>query len=115
MLAQIYILTIFITFVIIWLKHFYLVHFRLNSYMKMHFNDEWSKMKEDPGWYRPSWATLYYGKGVYEFIWGKDRPFNDENIEFIVRKIKRIIWELPAFIVIVMGMTILLISLGILK
>jgi hypothetical protein len=83
--------------------------------MKLHFNDEWSKMKENTGWYRPNWATLYYGKAVYEFIWGKDRLFNDENIDSILRKIKRIIWELPAFFIVVVGMTILLISLGILK
>jgi hypothetical protein len=72
-------------------------------------------MKEDTAWYRPSWATLYYGKAVYEFIWGEKTILNDENIDSIKRKIKRIIWELPIFFVAVVTITIVFISLGLLK
>ena len=83
--------------------------------MKINFKDEWLRMKEDTGWYRPSWATLYYSKAVYEFIWGKALTINDENIDSIKLKIKRIVWELPILFISVMIITLLSVSLGWLK
>lgn len=112
MIAQIYILIVVLFFIFIWLKHFYLVHFKLNSYMNLNFKNEWDKMKENTGWYRPSWATLYFSKAIHEFIWKTDTNFNDKNISLIKHKIKKIIWELPVFFISVVIVTVFVISLG---
>ncbi len=75
----------------------------------------WEKMKNDTGWYRPTWATLYYSKAVYDFIWRSDEDLNDPLVRHLRRKIRRFIWELSIFFVGVLLTTILLINIGLFK
>ena len=97
-----------------WARHFYLVHIKLNSYMKINYKNEWEKMKDDTGWYRPKWATIYYSRAVYKFIWKSDENFNDVKINILKRKIRRFVWELPLYLLVVAIITILLIRLEVL-
>jgi len=69
--------------------------------MTINYKNEWDKMKEDTGWYRPKWATFYYSKAVYDFIWRSEESFNDDQIKFLKQKIRRFIWELPLYLILV--------------
>ncbi len=71
----------------------------MNKYMLEKYPAQWSDMKSDTGWYRPTWATLYYTNAVYDFIWRSEEYFADENVLSLKRKIKRFIWELPLFFI----------------
>ena len=82
--------------------------------MRINYKNEWEKMKEDTGWYRPKWATIYYSKAVHDFIWRSDESFNDEQIKLLKQKIRRFIWELPLYLVSVVIITLLFIWLGVL-
>lgn len=54
-------------------------------------------MKRNSGWYRPSWANLYYSKAVYEFLWKTDECFHDATICILKRKIRNVMRELLIF------------------
>jgi hypothetical protein len=69
--------------------------------MMSHFKNFWEELKEDSRWYRPSWANLYHSKAVHDFIWRSDEDFGDANIRILKQKIKRIIWEFVAYILII--------------
>jgi len=112
MIAQLYILLIVLIFIYIWAKHFYLVHVILNNYMKTKYGNEWDNMKNDTSWYRPPWATLYFSKSIYDFIWKSDFDFKDKNLMILKKRIKRIGLELPIFFIFVFFSTILFIHLG---
>lgn len=114
MFAQLYIIIIAALFLTIWIRHYYLIHFVLDNYMSANYPKIWSNMKEDTGWYRPSWATIYYTKAIYRFIWKSDDYFGDKNLKLLKPKIKKIVWELPLYFVSVIIITFILIYLRIL-
>ena len=111
----IYIWFVGIAFIIIWARHVYLVHYKLNKYMTQNHGNIWETMKHDTGWYRPNWATLYYSKAVYDFIWKSSETYGDDYLTVLKKEIKRFIWELPLYFVAVILITYLLILMGILK
>ena len=82
--------------------------------MLSYHESEWKKMKTDTGWYRPNWATLYYSKAVYDFIWRSNENFGDESIATQKRIIKRFVWELIFYFIIVVVLTLSCILTGIL-
>jgi len=98
-IANSYIMLIAISYIFLWGRHYWLVHKILNNYMELNYRNEWNKSKEDTGWSRPNWATLYYSKAVYDFVWRSDEIFNDDQINILKQKIKRFIWEFPIFFV----------------
>lgn len=109
MFGQVYILVVAAMFLTIWMKHYWLIRFVLNKHMSNCHKLVWQKMKDDTGWYRPNWATLYFSKAVYDFIWRSEESFGDANIPVLRRRIKRIIWELPLFFGAIPLLTVLLI------
>jgi hypothetical protein len=48
--------------------------------MSEKYSSEWADMKQDTGWYRPTWATFYYTKSIYNFIWKSEENYNDNNL-----------------------------------
>ena len=114
-IAPIYIFVVTIAFVFLWVRHFYLIHFKLNRYMLKHHEFEWKKMKEDTSLSRLPWMNLYYTKAVSNFIWRSDEGYGDENIHLQRLRIRRFSWELPLYFVLVIGVTVLFIWSGILK
>jgi len=60
----------------------------MNKYMLEKYPTQWNDMKSDTGWHRPTWATLYYTKSVYDFIWRSEEYFADENILSLKKKLK---------------------------
>ena len=114
MFGHIYLILVGFWFVYIWINHYYLIHFKMNNYMLKKYPTYWNKMKSDTSWYRPTWATLYYTKAIYDFIWRSEEYFADNNIFFLKRKIKRIIWELPLFFIVVIFCSICLVWFGLL-
>ena len=84
-------------FVFLWIRHFYLVHIKLNKYMNKYHFSKWSVMKNDTGWYRPVWASFYFSKGIYGFVWKSEEDFNDVNIVKLRKSIKLFVWELVLF------------------
>ena len=115
MFSQIYMSFITASFIALCLRHYYLIHIKLDRYMHSNHRIKWEKMKKDTGWYRPSWATLYYSKAVYDFIWHSDESFGDQTVVFQKRVIRRVILELASFFVIVIVLTLSLILSGILR
>jgi hypothetical protein len=99
MVGYIYLVVIASIFIFIWIRHYYLIHFKMNSYMSAKYSTQWNEMKRDTGWYRPAWATLYYTKAIYDFIWRSEESYDDDNIISLRKEIKRFIWELPLFFV----------------
>ncbi len=69
-------------------------------------------MKEDTGWYAPTWANLYFTKAVYDFIWKAHETFGDEEVTRLRHRIRSIIWELLLFLISVPVVTFLLILAG---
>lgn len=59
-IAQLFMFCAGLGLVVLWARHIYLVHFKFNDYMMSNYKIEWEKMKNDTGWYTPSWATLCY-------------------------------------------------------
>jgi len=84
----------------------------MNNYMSEKYPNQWNIMKRDTGWYRPTWATLYYTKAIYDFIWRSDEYFADKEILSLKRQIKRFVWELPLFFVVVISLSFLLVWIG---
>jgi len=107
----IYVFVVFSVFVFIWFKHSWLIHVSLNNHMKTYHNNTWQKMKDDTGWYRPTWATLYFSKAVYDFIWRSEESFGDTSIPVLRKRIKKVIWELPLFFIATTLLTIMLIMI----
>ncbi len=87
------------SFIYLWGRHYWLVHTVLNNYMELKHKTKWDKMKEDTGWLRPKWATLYFSQAVFEYIWKSDNNFSDQELNLLKKKIKRFIWELPIYFV----------------
>lgn len=108
-LVHVYVGIVLMSFMFIWARHFYLIHIKLNRYMLLRHPSEWKAMKENLGWYRPQWATLYYSKAVYDFIWRSGEDFGDENVSRLKRMIKAFIRELPIYFLSVTFITLLLI------
>lgn len=114
-MAGLYIGSVLTVFVLIWIRHYHLIVFRFGRYMSDRHPAVWKAMIEDAGWYRPQWATLYYSKAVYDFIWRSEEDFGEKDIAELKKKIRAIIWELPLYFVAVAVITSLLIWSGILQ
>lgn len=112
MFGHIFLVLIASLYVFIWFRHYYLIHCKMNKYMLEKYPSQWNDMKHDKGWYRPTWATLYYTKAVYDFIWRSEEYFADENVFLLKKKIKRFIWELPLFFVGAIFLSFFLVWLG---
>lgn len=106
--GQIYIVVVMLSFISIWARHYWLIR-SLGAYMVEFHKSNWQKMMENTSWLRPTWATLYYSKAVYDFIWKSADTLGDDNIDIFRKKIKRIMWELSLFFFIVTIVSALLI------
>ncbi|MBA3011590.1 MAG: hypothetical protein FP812_15345 [Desulfobacula sp.] len=114
-IAPFFIIAVGVAFVFLWARHYYLVHFKLNRYMLKHHEFEWKKMKQDTSWGRAPWMNFYYTKKVYNFIWRSTENYGDKNIHLQKLVIRRFLWELPLYFVVVIGVAALFIGSGILK
>jgi hypothetical protein len=120
MAAYIYLFAVAISFVAIWVRHFYLVY-KLNIFMLEHHESEWKTTKEEhPNWFGiESWPSsvmfTFYSRAAYNFIWRSEESFGDQAILRQRRKIRRFIWELPLYFVMLIAATLFLILTGILK
>lgn len=74
-----YLLVVLASFVLLWGRHAYLIHIRLNKYMMRHHRESWEKMKEDTSLYRLPWMNFYYTKAVYDFIWNSEEDYGDAS------------------------------------
>jgi hypothetical protein len=89
--------------------------------MLEHHESEWKAIKEEhPNWFRiEPWPSslmfTFYSRAVYKFIWRSEESFGDQVILRQRRKIRRIIWELPLYFVVLIAATLSLILTGILK
>jgi hypothetical protein len=120
MAAYIYLFALAISFVVIWVRHFYLVY-KLNIFMLEHHGSEWKTIKEEhPNWFGiEPWPSsvmfTFYSRAAYKFIWRSEESFGDQAILRLRRKIRRFIWELPLYFVVLIASTLFLILTGILK
>lgn len=114
MIATVYIILMALVFALIFFRHCYLVRVKLFGLIKAKHGDEWKNFISDTGWYSPSWTSLYGTKAFHDFIWKSNVDYGDDDINILRKKIKSIIWQLPAFILIVIFLTISLIILGVL-
>jgi len=103
-ISAVFILLPFIILTGAFIKHFYIFNRMFSPYMDKHHAEEWARMKDDTGWFRPQYASFYHSKAIYDFIWNSSETFGDNNIGAYRKKMKTIAWEIP--VAFVMGMLI---------
>lgn len=87
--------------------------------MFAHHKAEWININKQEDWLgmESLFASKFTpnSKAIYKFVWCSNEYFGDNNISIQRLRIRRIIWELPLFFVIIISMTLLLIITGILR
>jgi len=82
--------------------------------MMRHHRDSWEKMKEDTSLYRLPGMNLYYTKAVYDFIWNSEEDYGDTQVALQGKSIRRLLWELPFYLVVLAAIIDALIRSGVL-
>ncbi len=119
-IAHIYAIVVATSFVMLWVRHFYLVY-KFYIYILKHHYSEWQIIKlENPNWlgiepWPSSVRFTFYSRAVYNFVWRSQETFEDQSIFFLRRRIRRFILELPLYFVVVIATTLFLILTGILR
>lgn len=119
-IVQIYMIAVAICYVLLWIRHFRFVY-KLYIYVLEHHMSEWKIIKREyPNWLGleawPSSAMFtFYSRAVYNFVWRSEETFGDPYILSLRRRIRRFVWELPLYFVVVTVTALLLVWSGILR
>jgi len=115
-LWEIYILALGVSYLSIWIRHFYLVY-QLYIYLKHQHEAEIAiYMRNNPNRFGLEyWPTSdifkFYQRGMYNFVWRSAENYNDPMIIVMRHRIRRFVVELPLFLVTVISITAILIYL----
>lgn len=115
MFAKLYILVVIFFLSFIFIRHAYLLRFKLMEILKNKHAVEWKKMMDDTGWLTPNWSSLYRTKAFHDFVWYSNEDYGDHDLMILRKKLKRVVLELILAFVIVIAVTILLINFRILR
>ena len=105
--AYTYLFMVLALFLLLWLRHVYLVY-KLNTFLLKYHKREWEDFrKQNPSWLRmESWpsslAFTFYSRAAYNFTWRSKETHGNQAIDAQRRRIRRFVWELPGYLIVVM-------------